>query len=95
MSVADFAPKDKIKFRKWLHGHLVYGEVKVTFEKKDGTTREMRCTLKEGVVPVYEKTTESTRKKNDEVMAVFDLDKNEWRSFRIDSVKEIKFDLTA
>jgi len=57
--------------------------------------REMRCTLKD--VPEYERKTESEtpRKKNDEVMSVFDMDKSEWRSFRIDSIKEIKFDLTS
>lgn len=95
MSVADFAPEDKVKFRQWLHDHLVFGEVYVTFEKKDGTVRKMRCTLKEGVIPVFESNTESTRKKNDGVMAVFDLDKSEWRSFRIDSVKEVRFELSA
>jgi hypothetical protein len=55
----------------------------------------MRCTLKD--VPQYERKTESetTRKKNDEVMSVYDMDKSEWRSFRIDSIKEIKFDLAS
>lgn len=95
MSVAEWETKDKKRLRKWLTEHLVYGEVKVTFEKKDGTMREMRCTLKD--VPEYERKTESEtpRKKNDEVLSVFDLDKNEWRSFRIDSIKNITFDLTT
>lgn len=93
MAYADFDAKEKTRFRKWLHGHLTYGEVYVTFEKKDGSMREMRCTLKEGVIPTFEKKTETERKKNDEVMAVFDLDKNEWRSFRFDSVKEVKFEI--
>jgi hypothetical protein len=67
----------------------------VTFEKKDGSLRKMRCTLKD--VPQYERKIESEtpRKKNDEVMSVFDLDKSEWRSFRIDSIKEIKFNLVS
>jgi len=93
MGYADFDAKDKTRFRKWLKSHLVYGEVYVSFTKKDGTLREMRCTLNEEIVPKYEKTTETERKKNDEVMAVFDLDKSEWRSFRLDSVKEVRFDL--
>lgn len=95
MSVAEWETKDKNKFRKWLHSHLAYGPVTVVFEKKDGTLREMRCTLKD--VPDYERKTESEtpRKKNNEVMSVFDMDKSEWRSFRIDSVKEVKFDLTS
>jgi hypothetical protein len=95
MSVAEWETKDKNKLRKWLGEHLAYGPVTVVFEKKDGTLREMRCTLKD--VPQYERKTESetTRKKNDEVMSVYDMDKSEWRSFRIDSIKEIKFDLTS
>jgi len=95
MGYSEFDAKDKTRFRKWLNSHLVYGEVFVSFIKKDGTLREMRCTLNEEIVPKYEKTTETVRKKNDEVMAVFDLDKNEWRSFRFDSVKQIRFELSA
>ena len=95
MSVAEWETKDKNKLRKWLGEHLAYGPVTVVFEKKDGTLREMRCTLKD--VPQYERKTESEtpRKKDDEVMSVYDMDKSEWRSFRIDSIKEIKFDLTS
>jgi len=95
MSVAEWETKDKNRLRKWLGEHLAYGPVTVVFEKKDGTLREMRCTLKD--VPQYERKTESetTRKKNDEVMSVYDMDKSEWRSFRIDSIKEIKFDLAS
>ncbi len=95
MSVAEWETKDKKKLRKWLGEHLAYGPVTVVFEKKDGTLREMRCTLKD--VPQYERKTESEtpRKKNDEVMSVYDMDKSEWRSFRIDSIKEIKFDLAS
>ena len=95
MSVAEWETKDKNRLRKWLGEHLAYGPVTVVFEKKDGTLREMRCTLKD--VPQYERKTESetTRKKNDEVMSVYDMDKSEWRSFRIDSIKELKFDLTS
>jgi len=95
MSVAEWETKDKNRLRKWLGEHLAYGPVTVVFEKKDGTLREMRCTLKD--VPQYERKTESetTRKKNDEIMSVYDMDKSEWRSFRIDSIKEIKFDLTS
>lgn len=95
MGYTEFDAKEKIRFRKWLNSHLVYGEVFVSFTKKDGTLREMRCTLNEEIVPKYEKTTETERKKSDEVMAVFDLDKNEWRSFRFDSVKQIRFELSA
>ena len=63
----------------------------VTFTKKDGTLREMRCTLQEAFIP--QKTTESTRKQNDEVLAVWDVDKDAWRSFRLDSVTDVKLEV--
>lgn len=93
MSIEDWTSKEKTRFVKWLKDHLAYGEVTITFEKKDGTVREMRCTLKD--VPEYERKTENEtpRKKNDEVISVYDLDKSDWRSFRIDSVKNVRFDL--
>lgn len=58
----------------------------VTFEKKDGTERVMKCTLKDDALPPFE-TTWSKKKPCDSVLSVWDLDKNEWRSFRLDSVK--------
>jgi hypothetical protein len=93
MSIAQWSESDKTKFIEWLRSHLVMGEMFVNFEKKDGTLREMRCTLKD--VPEYERKTEgeAPRKKNEGVMSVFDLDKQEWRSFRIDSVRSVRFDL--
>jgi hypothetical protein len=31
-------------FKKWLKSHLKYGPVTVTFTKKDGSERIMKCT---------------------------------------------------
>lgn len=65
----------------------------VVFEKADGFERVMRCTLMENFLP--EKTKETSKKKsrpvNDDVVAVFDLDKESWRSFRLDSVTKITY----
>lgn len=93
MSVADWEQKDKDSLRKWLGEALAGGPLTITFEKKDGTLREMKCTLKD--VPQYERKTESEtpRKKSDTSMSVFDIEKNEWRSFRIDSIREIRLDI--
>lgn len=90
-SVANWEQKEKDELATWLHGLLNQGIVSVKFEKKDGTVREMNCTLKD--VPTYEKKTETPRKTNDEVMSVFDVDLQEWRSFRLVSLKEINFEL--
>ena len=92
MSIEDWTSKDKNRFAKWLKSHLAYGEVTITFEKKDGTLREMRCTLKD--VPEYERKTDVERKPSPDVISVYDLDKSDWRSFRIDSVKNVSFNLS-
>lgn len=91
MSVAEWDTKDKDALRTWLHGLLNEGIVTVEFEKKDGSLREMKCTLKD--TPVVEKKTETVRKPNNEVMSVFDVDLQEWRSFRLDSLKKIEMAL--
>ena len=70
--------------------HLLRGNiVEVTFTKKStGETRVMRCTLNAQHLP---EQTQSSRIKefNPEVMSVFDLDKQDWRSFRIDSIVSV------
>jgi len=77
--------------REWIQGLLREGPVSIKFTKTNGEERVMRCTLKEGVVPLYEKKTDKVKKENLDVLSVWDLDKNEWRSFRLDSVKHIEF----
>ncbi len=88
---------DLKKFKRWLKGHLAYGPVTITFTKKDGTDRVMECTTNPKLVPVPE-IKESTepkkeKKKNDEVMPVYDLEAKAWKSFRWDSIKQVRFTL--
>ena len=66
----------------------------VTFTKKDGTQRIMRCTLRPDALPemITESTRTSTEKREpDSTIAVWDLDLGAWRSFRLDSVVEIAY----
>lgn len=79
-------------FRNWLRGVLKTETVRLTFRKKDDTIREMVCTLNESKLPKREQGKES-RAENINSMPVFDLEKNEWRAFRFDSVKQISFTL--
>jgi hypothetical protein len=67
-------------------------DAKVTFTKKDGTQRVMRCTLRPDALPemITESTRTSTeRRESDSTIAVWDLDLGAWRSFRLDSLVEI------
>ena len=66
------------------------GICRVTFTKKDGTERKMKCTLSEKHMPKVEfsKDAEAPKKEpNKEVVKCWDLEKEAWRSFRVDSVK--------
>jgi hypothetical protein len=78
-------------FREWVTDVLRKQEITVSFLKKDGELRDMRCTLQEGAVPTFVPATDRTRTLNPEVCPVFDLDKQEWRSFRFDAVTKISF----
>ena len=81
--------------KDWLRVLLTEREVSVIFEKKDGSERKMICTLSENLIS-SEKLPKGTGKpKNDEVLAVFDLENNGWRSFRWDSIKQINFSLNG
>jgi len=81
---------DKIG-RDWLRGLLKTSEVEVTFVKVGGDKRKMRCTLKEDVIVPHEKKTDREKEINEEVLAVWDVEKNSWRSFRFDSIIKIEF----
>ena len=83
--------KDWDKFTVWLKGMLHVSPVTVTFTKKDGTERVMKCTLEEAVLPKVElKEDAKPRKESTTSMRVFDLEKQEWRSFTIKSVKRVE-----
>ena len=79
--------------REFLIGALSTSKVIVHFTKKDGTERRMVCTLDPNLIPVTEKKTDRTKEPNPEVIPVYDLEADGWRSFRIDSIVSISFDL--
>jgi hypothetical protein len=83
-------------FKKWLRSHLKFGPVTVTFTKKDGTERVMKCTTNPTYIMFKEPASvESKREKkiNEDVMPVFDMEAGHWKSFRWDSIKSVSFTL--
>ena len=62
--------------------------MQIIFTKVDGQERVMHCTLHDSVLP--ETSIHSKQKNNDEVLPVWDIDIGAWRSFRLDSVKDVK-----
>ena len=87
----EWSEEERKIFRDWIKSHLTYGPVLVTFVKKDGTERVMKCTLKSDLVKDYEKKTDRVKTVNEETCPVFDLEKQEWRSFRFDAVTKVEF----
>jgi hypothetical protein len=70
---------------------LRHGECTVTFTKVDGTTRVMRCSTSPAYLPVSEQVeTPKQTKTTPGVIRAFDLDKEQWRSFRVSTVTEFK-----
>lgn len=69
---------------------LLVNDANVTFTKKDGTKRVMRCTLREGVAIPYEKKTDRTKEPVDHILPVWDLDAGAWRSINIDTVEHLE-----
>jgi hypothetical protein len=82
----------KMEFTKeYIRSLLKNNVVQVVFTKTDGSVREMKCTLQEQFVEVYEKKTDKVKPENDNIVSVWDLDNNGWRSFKVDSVQSVSF----
>ena len=68
--------------------------LEVQFKKVDGTNRVMRCTLRPDMLPssYIQQVDEEKKfhKENENVIAVWEVTKGGWRSFRIDSVEYIQ-----
>ena len=76
-----------------LYTQLSEGLVKVTFTKRDGTTRTMVCTLSEAYMPPQphrEMFSPDVDVTPSDVFAVWDVEANGWRSFRIDSIISVE-----
>ena len=73
---------------QYLRDTLKEGVAIVTFTKKDDSVRTMRCTLKADLLPPQTDIEEQVQKKapNPDTLAVWDLEKAAWRSFRFDSI---------
>lgn len=78
------------ELRKWLIGVLKEEVVTIKFTKKNGTDRVMKATLHDRLVA---NTNGTGKKENAGVISVTDVEIDEWRTIRLDSIKEISFEL--
>lgn len=67
------------------------GIIEVTFTKADGSLRKMRCTLQEGSYPQPEAGKE--RKEHPNVCVVWDVDLQDWRTFRWDRLQSVSTEI--
>ena len=98
----DFKTATQDEKREYITEQLRSGIVTVTFTKVNGEQRVMPCTLQECFLPpvtvhytntdnpIDFPTPKKERKVNPDIISAFCTDKQEWRSFRIDSVLGIK-----
>ena len=76
------------KLREKLKTLLNAYVLEVEFVKTNGDTRKMRCTTKSDKIPENLKSkSEDGGTLNEEVIPVYDVEAEGWRSFRVDSVK--------
>ena len=96
---------NKAIIRDWIKSLLQKSEITVTFVKADGTDREMLCTLNWEKIPpdavklsspvdgIVKESKKSPTDPNLNSIRVFDVEKQEWRSFRFDRIKKITAEL--
>ena len=66
------------------------GIVRVVFSKVNGEERVMLATLVANNIPTPENPPIPGRKLSEETIRCFDTEKQAWRSFRVDSVLDVK-----
>jgi hypothetical protein len=88
--------QDLDRFQKWLRSHLKMGPMTITFIKVNGDERVMKCTTDPTYIMFKDPAvleSKSDRKQSKDVISVYDLENNAWKSFRWDSVKQVRFEL--
>lgn len=83
---------EKLQLREWLLSMLLHSVATITFKKVDGSTRVMRCTLKQDLLPppAITETTKKSKAENTNTVCVWDLDVADWRSFIVANVTRIE-----
>jgi hypothetical protein len=74
------------QFQNWLLETLKSHELEITFRKTSGEIRVMRATLVPELLPVTENTEKPKRAQVTTACSVFDVEAQDWRSFRWDSI---------
>jgi hypothetical protein len=79
------------EFAEWLRGYLNESTITVTFTKKDGTNRVMKCTKQQDLIPSEKQPKGTGSSPTGDAVAVFDLDAQDWRSFNTSNITRIEW----
>ena len=87
--------EDRTLFRQWMTDLLKSERVNICFTKADGTERWLHATLKPELLPALTESDDAkpARKVSAEAQRVWDIEKQDWRSFRWDSIRQFSFNL--
>ncbi len=93
---------NKAIIRDWVRSLLQNGAITVSFVKADGSVRDMNCTLDWQKIPADKhpkgdatpvdgivREGRQRREPDEHSLRVFDLEKQEWRSFRFDRLQKV------
>lgn len=93
---------EKTVIRDWVRSLLQNSQVTVTFVKSDGTVRDMLCTLDHSLIPprpvvpqsasvdgIVRESRKPRKEPDPHSLRVFDIEKQEWRSFRFDRLQKV------
>ncbi len=75
--------------REYIVQKLQEGILEVTFTKVNGEERVLTCSLMQNLLPVPNEI-DNIREGNPSIISVWDLEKDAWRAFRLDSVIQIR-----
>ncbi len=75
--------------RKYLKGILSHGIWRVRFTKRDGTERTMFCTRSMELIPEENHPKGANITENPDVLRVWSVKDEGWRSFRFDSIMSV------
>jgi hypothetical protein len=71
---------------------LLAGVVTISFIKHNGQARVMKCSLNSKYLPDDDKAKETSMVRTGEVLTVWDVEQNGWRSMRVDAITDWSVD---
>lgn len=87
------------EFKEWMRKNLKDGVATIVFEKTNGDMRTMRCTLDPQILPIPKDNGEQwdvvEEKEDKPNQVVWDVEADNWRSFRWETLTSYAFDNQA